>query len=169
MADLNILREFEDLLSSTADIANSLKRKMGLFALVGLVASASLAWLLYSPDSSLTWNFFKCALVLLPAIVICFVWHTLGNVVDAPNQLSDLADEEGLLNDLKTLKLQKPKSFRGLVSTIRTIRNDEHLGSVIETVGGIALLVNPFFLLFSFINIAILLVLIIIVPFILVF
>lgn len=170
MANINILQELEEVLDSAAGVAGSLQRKVSVFAGIGLLASASIAWLLYSPESSLGWNLVKCGLVFLPALVICFIWQILANFADAPQQLAELTSgDEGLIHDIQSLSLNKPEGFRGLISMVRAIRNEESLSSIIEVVGSIALLANPLFLLIVFISVAILLLLIIITPFVLIF
>lgn len=169
MAELNILQELEEVIQGAANIAGSVNRKIGVFALIGLLASASIAWLFYSPDSSLGWNVVKCGIVMLPAVVIGIIWQTLAKVADAPNQLAELSSADGLVSNLKAIGLKKPDSIRGLISTVRSIRNEESLGSVAEALGGIALLANPAFLFVAFMSLAILFVLIIVAPFVLIF
>lgn len=166
----NILQELEERLNSASSIAISLKSKVGLFAIAGLLASASIAWLFYSPDSSLWWNIIKCGLVLFPALMICFIWKILANFAEAPQQLSELTNaESGLISNVQTLSVNKPEGFRGLVSTVRAIRNDENLSDILEAVGSIALLANPFFLVVAFFCVTILSLLIIVAPFVLIF
>ena len=169
MAEQRSLDKLEEILRGTANVAKSLQSKVGFFALLGFIASASIAWMFYSNESSLTWNLVKCGIVLMPAIVVTSVWLVLGKVVDAPKQISRLANEQGLINNLQKLGIKKPDSFRGLISTVRAIRSEDGLGSITEAVGGILLLSNPAFLLFAFISLAVLLVLIIIAPFVLIF
>ncbi len=169
MAESNFSKELEEIIQSVATVAGSLNRKIGVFAFIGLVASFAIAYLVYSADSSLGWNLVKCGIVMLPAVVICIIWQTLTKLVDAPNQLSVLTKRDGdIVTNFKTTGLKGPKSIRGLISTIRTIRNDENLGNIAQAIGGIALLANPAFLFVTFISIAFLLVLIIVAPFVLI-
>lgn len=170
MAEQNLQQEFAEILVSSANVADKMKSKVAIFALIGLLASGFVAWLLYSPDSNLVWNIIKCGVVLLPALVTCFIWQTLANIVEAPDQFSNLIrDDEGIVSNLKSLSVNKPNSFRGLVSTIRSIRNEESLGEIMNAVSGVIILANPLFLFFAFISITILLLLIIIAPFIFIF
>lgn len=169
MTELRSIDKLEEILRGTANVAGSLQSKVGFFTLLGFIASVSIAWMFYSSESSFIWNLVKCGTVLMPAMVLTCVWLVLGKVVDAPKQISMLANEEGLISNLQKLGIKKPDSFRGLISTVRAIRNEDGLGSITEAIGGIVLLSNPVFLLFAFISLAILIVLIIIAPFVLIF
>lgn len=169
MTERDILSELDGVMRSAATIAGKVNAKMGVFVLVGLLASASIAWLLYSSDSSIGWNITKCVIVMLPAFVMCLIWQTLAKISGAPKQLAGLTKDEGLIANFKASGIKKPDSLRGLISTLRIIRNEESLSGVVDAVGGITLLVNPAFLFVTCISIAILLVLIIVAPLLLIF
>ena len=169
MTEKQALDQLEDVLRGTAKIASSVQGKVGLFALIGLIATLLMAWLFYSVESSLVWNITKCGLVSLPAIVVGSAWLTLGKVVAAPNQIAELTDGGGFVDNLQLLGIKKPDSVRGLISTVRAIRNEDGLGGITEAIGGIVLLSNPVYLLFVFISIVILSLLIIVAPFVLLF
>lgn len=164
------LTETTEVLQSAASIAERLTRKVSVFAVIGLIASGALAWGFYSPESSLIWNIIKCALVLLPALVICFIWRVLNQFSQAPEIVSKLSQEEGgLAQKIQTARLSKPNGIRGLIGTLRTIRDTEGLSDIVDVIGGIAILANPFFIIISFISMIILFLLILIAPFVLIF
>ena len=170
VSSLKFQQEFSEVLESSANIANKVNSKVSILALLGLLASGSIAWLLYSQESSLFWNGIKCGVVLLPAIITCFIWRTLANIINAPDHFSSLInDDNGLVSNVKSLCINKPNSFRGLLSTIRSIRNEESLAEIMDALSGVLILANPLFLILAFISITILLMLIIISPFMVIF
>lgn len=169
MTEEKSLHKLEDVLLGTANVASSLQSKVGIFALIGFIASGVIASLLYSSDSSLIWNLVKCGIVLLPAFILYFVWLTLGKVVEAPKQISQLTHGDGLANNLQSLGINKPDSIRGLISTIRAIRDEDGLGGISDAIGGLVLLSNPALLLLVFVNTVILLLLIFLAPLVLIF
>lgn len=140
-----------------ADIAGSVKRKLSYFVIVGLAATVYLAWLVYSPDSSLGWNVFKWGVLAIPALVWAFVWSVLAQLQEAPALVSQLVeDDDGVFSNLESLSLSEPKGLSGVFSTLREFRQEDGLSTVFETLSGIGFLANPLFAIFAFAALAIL-------------
>ncbi|MBX2848410.1 MAG: hypothetical protein KTR16_08820 [Acidiferrobacterales bacterium] len=105
-----------------------------------------------------------CGLVLLPISIIVIVWRTLANLSDAPSHLSTLFNKNRrITSTLKSVR-ENPKNIRGLISTIRIIRNQEGLEESFSSIGGVTLLINPLFLLITFLSIVTVSILIILAP-----
>ena len=162
---MSIQSELCEFLEGVAEVAEGVKRKLGWFLLVGLSASIGLAAQVYSPSSELWWNAIKCGLVLLPALIIAFVWNALGQLQEAPELAANLASkEDGLVGTLQSSGLSRKSGVSGLFGTLRAFRKDEGLGVVLDTIGNVTLLANPLVALILFIMIVILIMMIIIAP-----
>lgn len=164
MAEFELSQEFKEVLLAIARLAGNLNRKLSIFALVGLIASGYIVCLIYSSEMNLVWNFMICGLVLLPISIIVIVWRTLANLSDAPSHLSTLFNKNRrITSTLKSVR-ENPKNIRGLISTIRIIRNQEGLEESFSSIGGVTLLINPLFLLITFLSIVTVSILIILAP-----
>ena len=136
-----------------AEIAAGVKRKLGYFVFVGVVASGFLSWLVYSAEAELWWNGLKAALIFIPAVVWMFIWSVLNQLQDAPVLVSQLvADDEGLFSNFDELSLSEPNGLSGVFSTLRAFRKEDGLEVVFDTLGGVTLLANPLFAIFAFAN-----------------
>lgn len=157
-------------IQSIANVASSAQRKISYLLVVGLAASAYLAWELYTPAGALWWNIIKCGLVLLPGLIWVFVWSVLNQLKEAPELVANLVQQEdGVFNNLASLNLKQPDGLRSVFSSLREFRKEEGFGIVFETISGVALLANPFFAVFALATALGLLSLIVIVPFVLIF
>lgn len=162
-------QEIIELVQRVADIAGATQRSVSYLVFAGLLASAGLAWELYTPGGLLWWNIVKCGLILLPAIVWLFVWLVLNQLQEAPNLVAELAQqEEGMLNNLHNLSFSQPNGLKGVFTTLREFRKEDGLSIIFDTIGGISLLANPLFALMAFISAALLVLLIIAAPLILI-
>jgi len=133
-----------EFLTAVADFAAGFQRRLAWFLGIAAMASAYLAWLLYSPESLWWWNLIKCGLVLTPTLVWLFIWQVLGEMREAPG-------------------------LRGLFSTLRAFREEDGLEVVLDTLGGVTLLANPVFAIFAFIMSVLLWIFILLAPFLLLF
>ena len=160
-----IQSELGEFLQGVADVAEGVKRKLGWFLLVGLIASSSLAVQAYSPSSALWWNAIKCGLLMLPALLIAYIWNALGQLQEAPELAANLASsDDGLLGTLQSSGLSRKSAVTGLFGTLRTLRKEEGLGVVMDTIGNVTLLANPLVALIAFIMIVVLILMIMIAP-----
>jgi len=164
---MQIKQELVEFLDRLAGIATAVQSKLGWFLLVGLVASAVLAWQVYSPASSIQWNLFKCGLTLLPVLFWYFIWNLLGQLREAPELAVTLVADEPV--DVGAMSLNKsasdqPQGVRALFSALREFRQNEGLAVVFDTVGSVTLLANPVFALFAFVMLVLLMLLILITP-----
>ncbi|NND00910.1 MAG: hypothetical protein HKN85_12080 [Gammaproteobacteria bacterium] len=157
--------EITEFLEGVAAVAGSTQRKLGWLVGAGLVASASLAWQAYSSDSNLWWNVTKCLLIMLPSLVWCFVWSVLGQLREAPALAATMARrEDGLFANFQHSRLQDKGGIQSVFRILRAFREEEGLGVVLDTIGSVTLLGNPFFAAFAFIMVAILIFFIMIAP-----
>lgn len=164
------LNDITKLLERVSTIAAGAQRKITYLVVVGLAASAYLAWQLFNPESAVWWNAIKCGLVMLPVLVWCFIWYVLSGLQEAPQLVSKIAQQEdGVLSNLQNLSLKQPDGLRGLFSTFRTFRQEQGFSVVLDTIGGVTLLANPVFAAFAFLCAALILLLIIIAPVVLIF
>ena len=164
---MNVVSESIELLERCASIANKFKSLVSFLAIPGFFASVLVAWLCYSSDSTLAWNLLKCTFVFVPELVICFVWLTLAQVVEAPEIAAKLADkEEGVVPNIKNVKTQSPKGVRGFIGALNTLRKTEGLMEVFDVIGGVTLIVNPIFLVTAFVSALVLLLFMLIAAFI---
>lgn len=156
------------LIDRIADIANSVQTKLNWFLGVGMLASATLVWELYSNESALWWNTVKCGLVVLPILVWVVVWLVLSQLREAPRLVAELAnDDEGAFANLSDLNLKEPDGLRSVYRTIREFRKEDGFDVVFDALGGIALIANPLFFIVAFLSIVLISMLIIIAPFVL--
>jgi len=154
-----------EITQTASEIAQSTKKKLLYFLIPGVIASVYLAWLAYSFESEMWSNIIRCGLILLPALVWCFIWNVLSNLQDAPKFVTDIAAQsDDALAGLQQFKTDKSKGLRSLFALIRDFKNQDGLETLIETIGGITLLANPLFALFAFICLAFLLIFIILAP-----
>ena len=162
---MTIQSELCETLNAIADVAESVKRKLGWFLAIGLVASAGMAFQAYSPTSALWWNVFKCGFILLPSLIIAFIWNALGQLKEAPELAASLAsNEDGLIGTLQSSGLSRSSGVTGLFGTLRAFRKEQGLGVVLDTIGNVTLLANPLVALISIVMIVILVLMIIVAP-----
>jgi len=153
-----------------AEIAASALAKITWFVVVGLIASASLCWEFYSTESALWWNLVKCGVIAVPALICALVWFLLNQLRAAPELIANLAeDEDGVFANLDQFSLREPDGLRGVVSSLKEFREDDGLGVVFDTIGGVALIVNPLFALLTVLAMIGLLLLILVAPFVMLF
>jgi len=162
---VQIPQELTELLQRVSELAASAQRKIGYLIVVGLAASAYLAWRLFDAESAVWWNAIKCGAVMLPALLWCFVWTVLNQLQEAPELVAKLSDpQDGVLTNLDSLSLKKPEGLRSLFSTLRRFRQEEGFEVVFETISGITLLANPVFAATAFVCVALLMLFIIVAP-----
>ena len=117
-----------------------------------MLASASLAWQVYSAESALWWNITKCFLVLLPALLWGFVWTVLGQLREAPTLAADLvARDDGLMSQFSDSDLPDQSGISGLFNTLKAFRQESGLWIVLDTIGNVTLLGNPIFVALCFV------------------
>ena len=115
------------------------------------IASLYLAGLLFALESSIWWNTVKVIAVLIPAILWAFLWFMLAQLQSLPEHVKSLSvsndtDPNNLLSGLQ----QTAKESRGIFRVIRLlwqVKSHEGMAAVIESVGGLGLLLNPLFLI----------------------
>ena len=169
---MGLLQKIKEPLQSAAEVADKVKRVVFYFALIGLIASVLIAAQLFSFESSWFWNLIKCGIVLMPVLVISFIWFILNNFSQAPELVSALIEQDAAVSsiDSKDSKdIEKPKGLKGLIGMAKKLRDEDGLGVITDTVSGITILANPLFLLIAFICILLVLLLIVISPLILLF
>ena len=165
---MSIQSELVEFLEGVAHIAHGVQQKLAWFLLIALLASGGLAFKAYSADSQLWWNVIKCGLILLPVLIWVFIWSALSQLQEAPSLAVALASrEDGLISTLESSGLSKKSGITGLYGTLRAFREEEGLGVVLETIGSVTMLANPFFALVAFLFMAILIMIILVAPFIL--
>lgn len=167
MTDKDKMSEFFDRLGTSAAIV---QKRLNWFLGLGLLATFYLAFKLYSSDSAIWWNVVKCSTVSLPALILGVFWYCLGQVSEAPRLVNQLAaDKEGIVDDIQSFRLEQNSGLRGVLRTLNQFRQYEGLSVMMETIGGITLLINPVFLLLTLVAVIGLLVLILLLPFLLIF
>lgn len=135
------------VIKKVSSIAGATQKGLSYVLGVGGLATAYLVWLWYSPQSDLWVNIFKCALLTWPALVLGFAWTVLGQLSEVPESAAKLnQDTRTAYAGIKEVKLREPKGLRGMFSVLNSFRREGSLGVVFDTVGGISLLLNPFFL-----------------------
>jgi len=162
---MEVQSEIVDFLESLAAVAKGVQRKITWLLVAGLLAGAGLAWQVYSVDSALWWNITKCTLILLPALVWSFIWFVVGQLREAPNLAVSLASQDdGLLANIQNSNFNQKVGVRSLFSSLRAFRREEGLEVVVDTIGSVTLLANPFFVLLAFVMMVLMILLIIISP-----
>ena len=160
-----IQAEIVEIFDRLAALGASLQRKLSWLLGFAMSASVYLAWAAYSQHSYLWWNIAKCMIILLPVLIWWVIWAILGQLREAPELASALANEQnGLLTNLQTARLSDKSGVRGLFSTLNAFRQHEGLNVVLDTVGSVGLLVNPLFAILAFIMLVILFIFILITP-----
>ena len=162
----DILESFERI----ASIAESAQRWVLYLLSFGILVSAYIAYSAYSHDSALWWNIVKCSLILLPAVLWCFIYSILAELREAPQTVASLVHgEDSLLQNLSELSVSKPKGLLGVFSIVRAFRRQEGLSVLFEAVSGIALIANPFFAFMALLSLLVLVCFVFIMPFVLIF
>lgn len=167
MAEQNdILESFERI----ASIAKGAQRWIFYLLIFGLLVSAYLAWSAYSQESAVWWNIVKCGLILLPALVWCFIYSVLTELREAPQTVASLVHgEDSLFGNFSEFSVSKPKSLLGVFSIVRAFRRQQGLGVLFEAISGIALIANPFFAFMALLSWFVLVCFVFIIPFVLIF
>lgn len=151
-------------------IAESIHNKLRYFVVLGILASSVLAYYVFDGDSSWWWNTLKVGVLLAPAFIWLMVLLALRQLREAPELVSKLVnDDDGLFENINSFSLKEPSGLKGLVSTVRAFRQEDGLGAVFDTISGVGLMVNPFFLFLSFFALVVLFMFILIAPFVLLF
>lgn len=127
-------------------VATGLRKWLNYFLLPALVASVYLAVKAYSVESAFWFNALKCGLLMLPVLVWAIVWFVLGQLREAPTVANQLVqDKDQLLTYLSNTDVKQVTSLRGAYSTLKVLREQEGLEEVMNTIGGVTLLINPIF------------------------
>ena len=147
-----------ELFENVAKVAENVQRKLSYLLVFGVFATAYLGYELVSASMPLWWNIVKVVLVALPLLIWFFVWMVLGDLVQAPGTIAELASNESdLVPKLKSLNENRPKNLTGMFSAIRTLHDDEDLGVLFSSVASISIIANPLFAILAFIALPILL------------
>lgn len=167
---MSFLDEITEFFDGFAEFATVVQRRLAYFLLLSVGVSSYLAAQLYSSSSSLLWNFVKCGVVFLPALIWLVVWALLGQAKQAPELVADIsAGEDESFKELRKHIVGRKPGLLSLVGTIRELRNNEAFESVTDAVGSMTLLANPLFMIVAFIMLVILLIFIVITPLLLLF
>ena len=145
--------EFIQTFDKAAAIAQAIKGKIVWFVLLGLLASAYLSYLLYTPESEFWWNICKAVLVFLPVLIWLLLIYLLTQIQQVPELVKVLSYQKD--NAMSVVQDfvggEKGFKFRNLFSLIRSVESQDGFDEVMEATAGITLLVNPFFMLLTFI------------------
>ena len=116
----------------------------------GVLACASLGLQMISYSDS-TWWWVLLALMLgLPLLIWMLVWYSLSQLRQAPELVSTLAEQpNGVLSSLSDMDSVRQEGLRGLYQTVRLFREQDGMDTVIDSIGGAAVLANPFFALLA--------------------
>jgi len=135
------------LVKRISSIAGATQKGLSYFLCVGGLATVYLVWASYSAESELWWNVLKGVLLIWPVAILLFVWSVLGQLSEVPESVAKLnQDTRTAYAGIKEVKIREPKGLRGMFSVLNTFRREDSLSVIFDTVGGISLLVNPFFL-----------------------
>lgn len=138
-------------------IADGIQAKLRWFVLIAGMASSLLAIMAFNIDGSWWWNAIKVGLLLLPSLIWLLILLVLNQLKQAPELVSELVnDDNGVFENMDSFSLKEPDGLRGLFSTVKAFRQEDGFDTVFDTIGGIGLIVNPFFALLAFISIVIL-------------
>jgi len=114
---------------------------------VGAAATVYLMWLLFSIESVWWWNAIKCGLVSVPVLIVWFFWSILAQLSEVPESTDKFGkDSKQLYADIKQTDDPQMQGFRGMLRALNNYRKEGSLFVMFDTVSGIAMLVNPFFL-----------------------
>ena len=131
-------------------IAETVFKRVRILLLLALLAAIYLASQFYAPESPWWWNLVKFIGPVFPVLVWGFVLTLLSQIKQAPDVARELiSDDDGLLHNLADLDLKQVSSLRGAYTTLKRIRGEESLGEVMETISGVGVLLNPFFLVLA--------------------
>jgi len=145
---MSVIEHIVAVFERVGTIAAGLRSRLAYFLGFALLASVYLAIKLYSADSALWWNIIKCGVFMIPALIWGIVWFVLGKLRDAPDVANDLiADKDEMLQHFSGLDIKQVTTVRGAFSTLKVLREQEGLEEVMETIGGVGLLINPLFVI----------------------
>ena len=151
-------------------IADGIQAKLRWFVLIACLASAVLAVSVFSVDSSWWWNCLKIGVLSLPVMIWLLVLVVLNQLKAAPELVSELInDDNGVFENMNNFSLKEPDGLRGLLSTVKAFRQEDGFDTVFDTISGVGLIVNPFFVFLAFVAILVLFLFILIAPFVLLF
>lgn len=158
-----IQQEVIEIVEKMASITETIQSKISWLVMLGVLASAYLAWLLYSSDSANWWNGVKLFIVLLPALIWAFIWYVLGQIKQAPVALEAFKESAETLS-FSQQDVQKQTGLRGLFRLIRYLHQHQGVEVVTEIIGSVTLLANPLFAIFAGIMLVFLIVFILVAP-----
>jgi len=76
----------------------------------------------------------------------------LGGLSEMPEAVGKLnQDTRTAFSGMKEVKVREPKGLRGMFSVLNNFRKEDSLAPVLDTVGGITLMLNPFFIFVIFV------------------
>ncbi len=135
-----------------AKLAAKLEAVVTVILVLGLCAVASIGIKLYAPDSPLWWNLLKLALPAIPLLIWFVFWLIIKQLADAPQALAQLSTSANSpiassINQLRQGSFKQPRGLFSLLSSMRQVRNTPGLEDLVDALGGIALLANPWFAL----------------------
>lgn len=134
-----------ELVTRLSDQATKARRKLRWALLLGWLASAVIAAMVFSPEASVTRNATLCIAIAIPALVWLFIWFILGQLADLPSVIKEFGQQHGLVDNIQQLRSAPASGVRGIYQTLKILRQAGGLSDVVEAVGGAALLVNPLF------------------------
>lgn len=131
-------------------LAAGLRRRLSYLLGLAVIAFAYLAFKVYSPESAVWWNVVKCGVFSLPVLIWGLVWYVLGQLQDAPQTASNLmADKDEILQHFSNIDTQEIKGIKGVYGTLKMVSQQDGLEEVMDTIGGVGLLINPLFALLA--------------------
>jgi hypothetical protein len=158
------------VVNKIGEVANAIEVKIRYFVMLGIVASSALSWTVFSVESAVWWNVLKVSMISMPALIWLLIWYVLGQLREAPELLAQLMhDEGGDLANINSFSVKEPDGLRGLLSAVREFQREDGLEIVFDTISGVTLISNPFFVLLGFLSMAALSILILIAPLLLLF
>ena len=147
---MSVLDRIYDIFDGVGRVAETLLKRVRILILLAFLSVIFIAFQLYSPESPWWWNTLKCLIPALPVTIWGAVYLILSQIREAPIVARELiADEDGLVSNLSNLDLQQVSNLRGAVSTLKTLRDQEGLEEVMETISGVGVLINPLFFLLA--------------------
>ena len=146
----NTPTQLQHWIERLAGVAEHIESFVFYMFLLSLGAFSALAWYWVNPHGALWINGAIALILALPVLFCCLFWRIIVQLVDAPDEISDLMQDDsnvigGTLQQFSELSIKEPKGLLSMFASVRQMRKAEGLDVLFETVSGITLLANPLF------------------------
>ena len=150
---MKITKEISELIDSIANQANSIRRKAFFYLAFGITSAFFIGWHWVNMDQQTVWIVVKVIILALPILIWFLFCHVTKQLIELPQafEMLEEAGQEGIaliqgLSHSSNTKNQSKAGMSKIFQLVKMLRNPEIFEFVIDSVKGIAILMNPLLL-----------------------